>query len=77
MSTLGSYLWRSPSAAGQRQAIGAERTGSVQTGDALFALVAAIALAAALAQRSGVAFAALLAARTLLAGNAVSSLRAM
>lgn len=66
-------LWRSPTAAGQRQSVGAERTRSVQSGYALLALVAAVALATALAQRTGVTLAALLATRSLLAGNTVGA----
>lgn len=69
-----SYLRRPPAASRQRQAIGAERTRCVQAGHALFALVAAIALAAAFTRRAGIAFAALLAARSLLARNAVRAL---
>lgn len=42
----------SPTAAGQRQAVGAERAGRIESGHALLAFVSLVALAATLASRA-------------------------
>lgn len=67
-------LWRPPTAARQRQAVYAQRTGCVQARHTLFAFVSAISFPSPLPRRPSIAACALLAARTLLAGNAVGAL---
>lgn len=69
------HLGCPPAAPGQRESVHSERTRCVQSGHALVTLVAAVTLAATLPDRSRVPFAALFTPWTLLARNAVGSLR--
>jgi len=63
-------LWRPPTAARQRQPVNAQRTGCVQAGHTLFTLVATISFPSPFTRRPSITSCTLLAAWTLLAGNA-------